>query len=264
MKINLRLWLLFPRLCLLFPAGCVNRYYNVATQKEEVYLYSSEREVQIGKKLSHQVELRFAPENDILLQQKLDRIGKKLAGVSDRLEINYHFKLLNEKEVNAFALPGGYIYVFKGLWNKIADKDEMIAAVLAHELAHLSARHNIKRLQNAIGYGALAVLVNTADTDAYSRAKATLGINKLLLNYSREEELEADILAVKYLKLAGYDPRAMLKVLEVLRETQRRKPLRPLVESTHPYIAERIKVIREAINNGNINFDDYINTYSRS
>ncbi len=246
-------------------SGCVQRYYNLATQQEEVYFYSSEKEVRIGKSLSKQVERKFKLNNDLLVQQRINDIGQKIARVCDRKDIRYNFKVLSEEEVNAVALPGGFVYIFEELWKKVEEKDELIAAVLAHEVAHVSARHSIKRLQNSIGYGALAVLVNTASgMDSYSRRKATIGINQLLLSYSRSEELEADELAVTYLSRAGYKPGAIIEVLEILQQTQRERPIRQMRLPTHPYITDRMKVVKEQINMGTIGFDDYINTQGKS
>lgn len=238
----------------------MQRYYNLATQKEETYFYSSEKEVRIGESLSKVVENHFKIDEDDLAQQRINEIGQRLAKVSDRQDIRYYFKVLNEKEINAFTLPGGYVYVFRGLWDKVGQDENEIAAVLAHEIAHLTARHSIKRLQNSIGYGVLAVLVNTTATDSYSKVKATQGINQLLLAYSRSEELEADSIAAAYLKKANYEPRAMIEVLNILQKTQRALPVRPLSMPTHPYITDRIKVVKEQINRGRVDFDDYINT----
>jgi len=242
-------------------SGCAQRYYNVATEKQEIYFYSTEKEVRIGQSLSQAVEEKFKLDDDPLSQQHIDAIGQKLALVNERKDLRYSFKLLQEDKVNAVALPGGFIYIFKELWDKVKESDDAIAAVLAHEIAHVSARHSIKRLQSSMGYGALSVLVVAArGIDARSRTNAIIGINELLLSYSREDELEADALAVKYLVNAGYDPGAIIEVLEILQQSERERPIRPLYVATHPYITERMRTVRERIDKGNIGFDDYINT----
>ena len=241
-------------------SGCTQRYYNVATQEEETYFYSSEKEVKIGQSVSKTVEKRYKPEPDAIIQQRIKEIGDKIAQVSDRCEIRYYFSVLAEDEKNAFALPGGYIYIFKGLWDKIKDKDDLIASVLAHEIAHICARHNIKRLQKSIGYGTLSILVAGGMNDGYSRSKALVGINELLLSYSRKDELQADRLAVKYLSKAGYNTESFLEVLNILQEEGRKRPTGQRYARTHPYITERVRAVREILNGGNIKFDDYINT----
>ncbi|MBI4845681.1 MAG: M48 family metalloprotease [Candidatus Omnitrophica bacterium] len=245
----------------IFLSGCVQRYYNTATGKEEVYFYSTEKEVKIGESLSRQAESVFKLENDPLIQQRVNAVGQKLAEVCGRKEINYFFKVLDEKEINAFALPGGYVYIFRGLWDKIEKNDSLIAAVLSHEIAHITTRHSIKRLQSSLGYNALAVLVGVShDMDAYSRSKAMAGINELILSYSRNDELEADVLALDYLKKAGFDVQCVIEVLQILQQAQRDKPIQGAYLQTHPYITERMKAVKENLNMGNIGFDDYINT----
>lgn len=242
-------------------SGCMQRYYNVATQQEEVYFYSTEKEVGIGNSLSKIIEEKFKLKDDPLEQKRLRQIGEKIVQAGDRREIKYYFSLLDEKEVNAFALPGGYIYIFKDLWEKIKGSDDQIAAVLAHEMAHISARHSIKRLQGSLGYSVLTVLVGTTPSmDAQSKRKALIGINELMLAYSREDELQADSLSVKYLTLAGYNPQAILEVLNVLQKAERDKPIRGEYVATHPYLTERMRQVTELINRGTIRFDDYINT----
>ncbi|MFH1061434.1 MAG: M48 family metalloprotease [Candidatus Omnitrophota bacterium] len=235
----------------------------MATQKEETYFYSDEKEVKIGNSLSVSVEKKFKPDNDPLIQQRINQIGKKLVAVNDRKEINYYFKVLESKkdEINAFALPGGYVYIFRGLWDEISDNDDKIAAVLSHEIAHIAARHSVKRMQSAVGANVMSILVlGSSKMDSYSKRKAMQGINQLILSYSRQDEIEADILATKYLKKAGYDALGIVEVLAVLEKSERDKPISPGHWRTHPYITERRKVVNQQINRGSIKFDDYINT----
>lgn len=243
--------------------GCMQRYYNTATNEEETYFYSTDKEVKIGESLSRQIEREFKPDNDILIQQRIDQIGQKLVLGNERKDLKYHFKVLDVKDINAVALPGGYVYIFKGLWGKIEKDDAKIAAVLAHEIAHISARHTIKRLQASLGVNVLSVLIAVSpNPDPYSKSQAMAGIWELMLAYSREDELQADFLATKYMQQSGYDLSAVLDVLQVLQEEQRSRPARNTIVQTHPYISERKKVVKQQINRGNIGFDDYINTSS--
>ncbi|MBU1087867.1 MAG: M48 family metalloprotease [Candidatus Omnitrophica bacterium] len=246
-----------------FSSGCIQSYYNVATQKEETYFYSDDKEVKIGKSLSVTVEKKFKPDKDPLVQQRVNHIGQKLVEVNDRKEINYYFKVLESEkdEVNAFALPGGYVYIFRALWDEISDDDAKIAAVLSHEIAHIAARHSIKRMQSAVGANVMSILIlGSTKVDQYSKHKAMVGINELILSYSRQDEIEADVLATKYLKGAGYNISGAAAVLDVLEKTQRDKPIRPAHARTHPYITERKKSVNQQINRGTIKFNDYINT----
>jgi predicted Zn-dependent protease len=250
-------------LAMVLLSGCVQSYYNVATHQQEVYFYSDDKEVKIGRSLSETVEDKYDLDNDPLIQQKIDSIGQKLVAVNDRKEIRYHFKVLESEkdEINAFALPGGYIYMFRGLWDELSDDDSKIAAVLAHEIAHVAARHSIKRIQSSLGTNVMSVLVvGSRSMDPYSKRKALAGIGQLILAYSRSDEIEADVLATKYLQRAGYNSKGIIEVLDVLNKTQRDKPIRPSHWRTHPYITERKKVVNQHLNRGTIEFDDYINT----
>jgi predicted Zn-dependent protease len=237
--------------------------YNLATGKEELIFISSDKEVKMGESLSRQVEAKMKVDESYDNQEKVRIIGQRLAEVCDRRDIIYQFKVLSPKEesekYNAFALPGGYIYIFKDLLERLKTDDE-IAAVLAHELGHICAKHVLKRLQNSFGYEMLRFLVIKGADDNYTRYKANEAINQLMLSYSREDELEADRLAVKYLKKAGYKPEAVIKTLDELIKIQMSGPIRPKrYWYTHPYLADRKAAASKEIS-GRMEFDDYINT----
>lgn len=237
------------------PAYCE---YNLATGEEEFVFLSSEKEVRMGESLSKQVEKKFKYDENYTNQEKVDAIGQKLADVCDRRDIIFHFKVIDDDKDNAFALPGGYIYIFKGLLDKL-DSDDEIAAVLAHEIGHVSARHNVKRLQNSFGYMALRFLLIKGAEDSYSRHKANQAVNELMLSYSREDELEADRLTVKYLERAEYKKRAAISVLDKLIKWQMQGPIRPKMRwYTHPYLAARRAAVAKEIT-GQMEFEDYIN-----
>ncbi len=238
-------------------SGCATEY-NPATGKEEDIIMSREKEIKKGRAISKSVEKKFKSVDDWQLQNRISNIGQKLAVVSDRKDLSYHFEVLSDKHINAFALPGGYVYVFKGLIDKLESDDE-IAAVLAHEIGHITAKHHPKRSRGSIGYTALLLLIGRMDSDPVSRRKAYAAINELMMSYSREDELEADRLSVKYAKGAGFNTKAILTVLEKLRQINYEKPIKPKTHwRTHPYIDDRIKAVKELIFSS-IEFEDYIN-----
>ena len=218
----------------------------------------------MGRKLARLVEEELPLVLDEPLQQRVTAIGRRLAAVCDRRELSYRFLAVDEEDVNAFALPGGYIYVYRGLIDA-AKSDDELAGVLAHEIGHVAARHSVKRYEAGLG----AQLVQLAALAA-RRADAAQGLNIALrsaqLAYARQDELEADQLGVKYMKAAGFDPKAALTFLERLDERERGKThyvprgvVRPLYARTHPFVPERIRAVKEALY-GSADYIDYLNT----
>ena len=256
-KIDTKLFLFL--LTTVFLAGCTTEY-NIATGQEDTiyYAYSTDKEVQMGKSISRQVAEAYKFTEDPLIQKRVQDIGKKIAAVCDRKEIDYHFEVIEDKEVNAFALPGGYIYVNSGLVEKVKNDDEL-AGVLAHEVGHVVARHIIKKLQASQLYTLGRILVAQAPSSGEVGAAADEAFTQIMLGYSREDEFLADQLGARYAKRAGYDPYGMLNFLETLQEVNRRKPLGPpIYYKTHPYVPDRIRVVKQELGQ-NITFSDYIN-----
>jgi len=242
--------------CLLL-FGCSTEY-NIATKQEEVFYYSTDREVKIGESVAHEVEKEYKFAEDPLVQKRVEDIGKKIVSVCERKDIDYHFKVIEDEEVNAFSLPGGFVYVNKGLVDKVANNDEL-ACVLAHEVGHIVARHSIKKLQAIMGYSILRLLTAPIPGTGQVGNAADVAFTEIMLGYSREDELLADQLASRYAKLAGYDPRGMITFLQKLEEINRRKPLQPnSYFKTHPYVPDRIRTVKQELGE-KIDFTDYIN-----
>ncbi|MFH1198979.1 MAG: Maf and M48 domain-containing protein [Candidatus Omnitrophota bacterium] len=238
-------------------SGCSTEY-NIATGKEESFYYSTDKEVQMGQAIDRQVRQELKMAEDPLLKVRVDEIGKKIAAVCDRKEIDYHFEVLEDDEVNAVSLPGGYIYINKGLIAKVANDDEL-AGVVAHEVGHIVARHSIKKLQGSQLYSVFRLLSMATPQTGQVGAAADEAFTQLMLGYSREDELLADQLAARYMKLAGYDPHAMIAFLQKLDYINKHKPLQPpRYYKTHPYVPDRIRVVKQELGE-KIKFADYIN-----
>jgi len=238
-------------------SGCSTEY-NIVTGKEETYFYSTEREVTLGKSISREVEKEYKLAEDPLLRKRVEDIGKKIVSVCDRKDIDYHFKVLDDDEVNAVSLPGGYVYVNKGLVDKVTNDDEL-AGVVAHEIGHIVARHSIKKLQALMGYNIARMLTIAVPSSQEVGVTADAAFVQLLLGYARDDELLADQLGVRYLKLAGYNPRGMIDFLIKLQQIDRRKPAKEInYFKTHPYVPDRVRVVKEELGE-QMNFTDYIN-----
>lgn len=240
---NRRYWIIFAVLVLV---GCSQRDQLQPTQSN-VWMVSDEREVRIGQEVAKEVEREFTVYNDPELTDYTNRVGQTLAKVSDRTNIEYHFKVLDSPIANAFAAPGGFIYVTRGMLSVFEDESEF-GGVLGHEIGHVTARHGAKRIQNGtlaqIGLVAVAVLAGDKMSGDVFRA-VDIAANLIFLGYSRADEDQADILGAKYLYRAGYDPDGMARAMEGLLELEDRDPMK--VEQffrSHPLTRDRVAHIR--------------------
>ena len=243
-------------------AGCAS-HYNLASRREDFTLVSTTREVETGARLARQVERELPQLADDATQARVRAIGERLAAVAERHEVVYRFGVIDEDEVNAFSLPGGWVYVYKGLIKKTASDDEL-AGVIAHEIAHVAARHAMNRYEAGLGAQLLQLAVIASRSP--NAVGATIAAQAARLAYARQDELEADRLAVQYLRAAGYDPTAMLRFLDTLQEVHlEHKPrymprlTRPQYALTHPFVAERQRTVKEALY-GVADYIDYLNS----
>lgn len=241
--------------CVLF-LGCVSEY-NLSTQREEILFYSPEKEITLGRSIARQVEAKYKLAEDAEMQEKVNTIGQKIAEICERKDLVYYFKVLDEKEINAVSLPGGFIYINKGLMD-LATDDEL-ACVIGHEIGHIVARHSIKKLQAAMGYMLARIITAAATVSPEAVYGADLAFSEIMLGYSRNDELLADKVGVRYAQKAGFDGRAMLSFLEKIKEAKRKEPLAPVSYGrTHPYIADRTITVKTELGES-ISFSDYIN-----
>ena len=247
----------------LFLLGCAASSYNVGTERQETLFVSTDREIALGESISKQVEKQFNVIRDPKILEQVDRVSARLVAVTDRKELSYRFTVVEPKEgedePNAFALPGGPIYVTNSLF-KLVHSDDELAAVLGHEMGHVVAKHTVKQLQGAMGLQLLEILAAATRTaDARTSQGMNLAFTSLFMEYSQGDELQADRLGVKYTKLAGYNPSAAITFMERLRDYIFKQPNRQFSYfRTHPYFSDRIRLLRLE-SQGTITFDDYIN-----
>jgi predicted Zn-dependent protease len=242
---------------------------SLLTTKDDPVIMPEFMELQFGLSTKAQVEKTYKLYEDREVNNYISMLGNKLVSFSDRKNLNYEFYVVDSDEVNAFAVPGGFIYVTTGII-KALDNEAQIACVIGHEIGHVVKKHSVKFLQRAIiaNYGIefLSDLIGGKQGDKKEITKiiSTIGINFLFLKNSRENEYEADEQGAYLAAMAGYDPYAMIDVQKHLMELRKSQPSK-LEEflSTHPLSENRISHLQEFIpqNNlkGNIkNTDNYL------
>lgn len=237
--------------------GCVTEY-NLATGQQETLLYGTEKEIKIGESIGKKFDTHFEINTDVDINERVERIKRRIVEICDRKELVYTIKVINEDELNAVSLPGGGIYVYKGLIDRI-DNDDQLAGVIAHEVGHITAKHAMKRLQTMYGYTLLQILATQTKSAGFAQ-----GVNAAFLSvfheYSREDEILSDKLAVKYMKKAGYDPLEMVNFLKKLKEHHEKEPIKKInYWRTHPHVSRRIAVVNKEIT-GHLDFKDYLNS----
>lgn len=235
--------------------------FNPSTEEEEVIFIPVEKEKNIGRNVDKQVMEKFDLPVDPLVQERIAKLGERVSKVADRKDLVYKFTVIKgekENNYNAFAIPGGYIYIFDDLVEKLGT-DDRIAGVLAHEMGHIEARHPVKRMQGAIGATALSLLTVFSPADGQTKAKANAAIGQLMAAYSRHDERQADELSVKYLKESGINPEGAVEALETLQDLMKKAPrMKYSFYKSHPYLSERIAALRDDVK-GHSDFDAYIN-----
>lgn len=224
------------------PAMIGKRNINAGTDKFFGWLGGSQaKEIAIGRQLALEIEQQAKMVEDPIITEYVNRVGQNIVLHSDA-KIPFTIKVIDSDEVNAFALPGGYFFVNKGLI-LAADNEAELAGVMAHEIAHVCARHAMENAGKGqfLGYGILAGILLTGGIAA-TVLQNTAGITQALafFKFSRGAEVEADKLGVQYLYAAGYDPTAMATMFEKLAAKNVKKPgtLSKLF-STHPQSIER-------------------------
>ncbi|MDP8264974.1 MAG: M48 family metalloprotease [Candidatus Aceula lacicola] len=223
----------------------------MATERYEFILLSPEAEVSIGQDSHKSILKEYKISSDGEKQKRLNDIGKRLAGVSDQKAYDYHFFLIEKDELNAFTTPGGYVYFFTGLFDKL-ETDDAIASVVAHEIGHNSARHIAKKFQAALGYKIVgSIILSTVDMGgAFATQIASMSASALMnivsASFSRQDEYEADSLSVKYMFLAGYDLNGIIESFDILMAESKGSSV-PAWLRTHPFIEDRIEVVKEEI-----------------
>ena len=218
-------------------AGCINE----------------NREIAIGAQIASQVNSQVPLVQDVPLNLYVNDLGTLIARRSARPELKYHFYIVNTPGINAFALPGGHIYINRGLIERTGNVSEL-AGILAHEIGHVAARHGAENLQRHMRTRSVAGVMYRLVLNReplLNQEALHLGGELWASKHSRADEAEADRLAVKYLVASGVDPRGMLSLFSTLLEEEAQDPAALAAAdswfSTHPATAARMDATREHI-----------------
>ena len=232
---KIRLLILGLTSCLLI--GCA---VNPITGQEELMLLSESQDIEMGRKYAPEIEKHLGGKiDDESLQNYIDSVGQRIARISHRPNWEYHFTAVEHKMVNAIALPGGHIFVTKGMLKKLTTEAQL-AALLAHEIVHITARHSSAAISRQMGLSFLLLGATAAGAKIPQDAgrAAALALQLIGLKYSRVQERMADVAGMDYMVVAGYNPYGAVELHQMLQKQDKLRPAEFL--SSHPSPKNRI------------------------
>jgi len=194
---------------------------NPVSKNQDFVLMSEKQELALGQRYAAEVakQMPLMPTDDPLVKY-VDKVGQRVAEVSDRPELFYHFNVVDDTTINAFALPGGYIYIYRGLLTHMNSESEL-AAVLGHEIGHVTARHAVQRYTQAQGYQfGMAIASIFLPIPQAAGQLSNLLASAIIQGYGRKDELQSDELSIKYIARAGYDVHATTRLLKTLQRLE--------------------------------------------
>jgi predicted Zn-dependent protease len=214
--------------------------------KKSVILIGETEERDIGAKMAAQIRAEKKVFTDRVVTDYVSRTGQRIAALSDRPNITYQFTVIEDKSLNAFALPGGYVYIHTGLLRQL-DSQSQLAGVLGHEISHIVARHSVKLLQEGLGLQILSSLVFGGAGEG-TQAAVGVGLALIMRGYSRGAEEEADSYGTIYMTRAGYNPEGMAQVMDKLAAvTSSGDGFWENLAADHPPAAKRAAAVRAEI-----------------
>jgi len=245
-----------------FAASCAT---NPITGEEQLMFISEDQDIAIGREYAPEVEKQLGGRiRDEALQNYIDTVGQRIVRISHRSNWQYHFTVVNHSMVNALALPGGYIFVTKGMLEKITTEAQL-AALLSHEIVHVVARHSSAAMSQQIGISMLVQGMGASGAMPSSQAAyqlTQLALQLIDLKYSREHEREADKAGMDYMVQAGYNPYGAVELMQMLQQQDQIRPIEFL--SSHPspenrimYLTTRARTRYADVSNLKIAKEDY-------
>jgi predicted Zn-dependent protease len=225
-------------------SGCAT---NPVSGKSQLSLYSEAEEIELGREEDQKTLVEVGLYGGDTLQAYVQQLGLQLAASSERPKLPWTFRVLDDPSVNAFALPGGYVYVTRGILTHLTSEAEL-ATVLGHEIGHVTARHSVSELSKAtmasLGLSAAAILAGSDDLAAIGG----IGLELLFSKFSRHDESQADSLGVRYALQGGFDPRPMTDVMTMLgRVTDAEGGRLPTWLASHPAPENRRQQIEQQV-----------------
>jgi predicted Zn-dependent protease len=225
---------------------------SASTAGAALNLISVRDEIALGQRAQQQVRRQVPELGDSRVTSYVRSLGRRIATRADGPRYPYSFHVANYREINAFALPGGPIWIHRGTIDA-ARTEAQLAGVIAHEVAHIANRHAGQQITKGsfanAGLGILDALIGNGTASQIARLGAGVAAQATMMKFSRDDEREADVKALQYMKRAGYDPRGMVEFLRVLRAQQGRDPGSvQTFFASHPAPAERIRRLEQEAN----------------
>lgn len=213
------------------------------TGRSQFIVLSEDQAAAMGAQAYDQILAKARISKDSRAQARVERIGRRIAAVSHEPDLDWQYTVIEDKTPNAFALPGGKVGVNTGMFD-IAQSDDQLAAVIAHEIAHATAHHSAERISQQLllqgGLQGLGIATGSGSAVQLAAAAAQFGV---ILPFSRSQEAEADAIGLMYMAQAGYDPRAAVDLWNNMAKASGNRPVEFL--STHPAPESRIKRLQD-------------------
>jgi predicted Zn-dependent protease len=236
-------------LAVLLAAAALGCATNPATGQRQFSLLTEEQELEAGRLNDAQVLTEMGIYDDRALQEYVTSVGLRLAAISERPTLSWHFTVVDVPAINAFALPGGYVYVTRGIL-PFLDDESQLAGVLGHEIGHVTARHSVQQYSKATGAQLGVILGSILMPGGANTAQlGAAGLGVLFLKNSRDDEAQADELGVRYASRAGWDPAGIPRMLTTLARIEEESDNKgvPNWLATHPAPADRVQRVQSAV-----------------
>lgn len=205
-----------------------------------IFRISTQDEISMGRDVARDLEKKYGVVDDPELQERVAAIGARIAARSERKDIKYTFKVLNSKDINALAVPGGHIYLFKGLTDYMASDDEL-AGIIGHEVVHVAKRHSVKQMEKSMDIRLVYTLLTGGRSQGNQQLLVNLLYSAVMAGHSRDDEQEADKVGFYYSTAAGYNPYSMLLGLQRLAELDNKGHYG--LFATHPEPERRVELV---------------------